>query len=163
MRMSGIIYNNQCICLEEVTEVNRCILSCGHVFCADCTILYAMNNRKHEFNCPMCHREIAVSDRIANPLSITSKELSVQRRLRFEQKRQEQERGGMVVDQDLSIHRWMTVDEYCSLNLEKLENNEVCTGLGKLGKVKGLVCCNNNIVGYKNNEKRNPRCKQCLI
>lgn len=65
--MAERIYNDKCICMEDVTERNRCVLSCGHVFCVNCTILTAMSISGQQFKCPMCREVIVTSNRQPNP------------------------------------------------------------------------------------------------
>lgn len=97
-----------------------------------------MNNQKHEFNCPMCNNEILLSNTIANKSHLTLKERSREKK----QEQKIQEEIGNKKNKELKIYRWMTVDEYCELSSDILQNNELFNGLGR---VKGLVCCDSMI------------------
>ena len=42
------------ICYEEISEVNRCVLNCGHTFHTTCAMRFA----RHKDNCPLCRTTI---------------------------------------------------------------------------------------------------------
>lgn len=50
---------NCSICLEEITNKNKCTTSCNHQFCLECILIHFQQNKK----CPLCRSNLISNER----------------------------------------------------------------------------------------------------